>query len=126
MRGADLIDSTPKQELLATMLNGGSSSVTAFAGTPLAGGSLIAGGPLINAKSEIKYLHASLMLDANGDKMSKRDGSYSLREWQSEGKSSQELIASLAHSLGLVESLNPVDAQELTQRVSQAQLLACL
>ena len=87
LRGADLIDSTPKQQLLATMLSG--------------------------SKRQIKYLHAPLMLDSVGEKMSKRDGSYSLKEWRAEGGSYRSLVGYLSQSIGLIDSVKSLDAEEL-------------
>ena len=96
LRGADLIDSTPKQQLLATMLS--------------------------SYDQAIEYLHAPLMLEPGGDKMSKRDGSYSLRDWKSRGGTASELIAYLSRSIGLLDQVEPLAAQTLLTCVERAQI----
>jgi len=87
VRGADLIDSTPRQLYLAQLLAPNS--------TP------------------IEYFHVPLMLDESGKRMAKRDGSRSVDQWRAQGRSAPELVGFLAHSLGLAASAEPIDAQQL-------------
>lgn len=76
MRGDDLLDSTAKQIWL--------------------------GRQLTNNDFDIQYSHVPLMLDANGKRMAKRDGSDSILEWQQRDSITPEaLVAHLASSLGL-------------------------
>ena len=88
VRGADLISSTSRQLYLADQLE--------------------------IAKEPIKYFHAPLMLDPQGQRMSKRDGSESLSSWRASGKDANELLAYFAKSLGM--TLKP-------QRISLSELL---
>lgn len=87
LRGVDLLESTPKQQYLASVLTAGHFG--------------------------IKYLHVPLMLEPSGNKMSKRDGSYSAKEWRSEGKSAEHLLGYLAHSIGLTPNSSSVSADQL-------------
>ncbi len=78
VRGADLATSTARQQYLARQLN--PSAV------------------------QIEYWHAPLMLDESGSRMAKRDGSTSIRAWQTDHRGeAQELIAFLLGSLNLTE-----------------------
>ena len=100
VRGADLMDSTQRQQYLA--------------------------GLLASDRAPIEYFHVPLLLDENGRRMSKRDGSKSVSEWRQEGKSAEQLIAYLAFSLGLIDSEQPLDAGELLNRVTMQQLSSIL
>jgi glutamyl/glutaminyl-tRNA synthetase len=91
IRGADLIDSTPKQVYLAELLRPNSKP--------------------------INYLHAPLMVDDHGRRMSKRDGSSSALQWRQHGGSSEQLLAYLASTLGLVENTKSIDIQQLIDQV---------
>jgi len=95
LRGADLIDSTPKQQYLASLLEDG---------------------------MPIQYLHAPLMRDHSGNKMSKRDGSYSLSQWQGTQKSPERLIAYLLSSAGLISKQSSISIEEILNIVDLAQL----
>lgn len=100
VRGEDLRDSQSKQLYLASQLN-----------------------PDV---PPIKYLHTPLMLDTQGRKMSKRDGSDSLREWQQSGKTAEQLLAYLAFTLGIVNSLKPISMIELISLIDDKILGAAL
>lgn len=86
MRGQDLADSTARQIFLFEQ----------FAATPP------------------KFWHVPLMLDENQQRMSKRDGSQSVKEWLDSGKSKQQLIGYLAASAGLIEDGLECDAKDLS------------
>ena len=100
LRGVDLLDSTPKQQYLTSALS--------------------------DEQVDINYLHVPLMLEPDGNKMSKRDGSYSAREWRSEGKPSDRLLGYLAHSIGLTPSSSPVSVDELLIGFNDEKLLNLL
>ncbi len=88
VRGADLINSTARQQFLANQLNEDSSVVS--------------------------YWHAPLMLDKQGERMAKRDGSLSIAAWQHETKGdADQLVTFLLQSLGL-KSLGPSSTDNLT------------
>lgn len=91
IRGADLIDSTPKQVYLAELLR--------------------------PSRKPINYLHAPLMVDDHGRRMSKRDGSHSALQWRQHGGSSEQLLAYLASTLELVENTKSIDIQQLIDQV---------
>ena len=78
LRGQDLLESTSRQQYLASKLSPQSH--------------------------EIQYKHVPLMLDDAGMRLSKRDGSLSVAEYKSQGYSAQRLIGDLAFSLGLLDS----------------------
>lgn len=90
VRGADLLDSTPRQIELFEALD-----------YPLP-----------------EFWHVPLMLDANGARLSKRDGSDSLSIWQQQGKNASDVVGHLAHSAGLIEQDEPISAQELLQTLT--------
>jgi len=94
VRGADLLDSTPKQQYLAALLQ------------PAA--------PAIN------YLHVPLMLDDCGHRMSKRDGSISATSWRQESKSAEQLLGYLAFSVGIVDENKAFNKEELIDRISES------
>ncbi len=100
LRGVDLLDSTPKQQYLASLLS--------------------------SKYLRIRYFHAPLMLEPNGNKMSKRDGSYSAKEWRSEGKSPEHLLGYLAYSIGLASKGVPISADQLLIDVVNGKLLNSL
>ncbi|MFT6097675.1 MAG: glutamyl-tRNA synthetase [Arenicella sp.] len=92
VRGADLIDSTPKQVYLAELLQ--------------------------PKRGRINYLHAPLMLDDKGRRMSKRDGSISAKKWRQGGGSSEQLLAHLVTTAGIFEEpLDCIALEELIERV---------
>ncbi len=96
VRGEDLRDSTSKQRYLAALL------------APNA--------------LPINYLHAPLMLDDDGNRMSKRDGSYSIRMWRHEGGNSEQLLAHLAFSANIIDSPKPINISELVSICKADQL----
>jgi glutamyl-tRNA synthetase len=91
IRGADLIDSTPRQVYLAELLR--------------------------SSGSKINYLHAPLMLDEQGRRMSKRDGSDSALKWRQNNGSPEQLLAYLASTLGILELTKSINIAELVDRV---------
>jgi glutamyl-tRNA synthetase len=92
VRGADLIDSTPKQVYLAELLQ--------------------------PKRDRIEYLHAPLMVDDKGRRMSKRDGSISAKKWRASGGSSELLLAHLANTIGILEEpLARIAIEELIEQV---------
>ncbi len=79
-----------------------------------------------------EFWHVPLMVDKTNARMSKRDGSDSLEQWQKEGRSASELVGYLAHSLGLLppgqslcagELLEEMVCEEFQDRVSLGQEL---
>lgn len=75
VRGADLVDSTPRQILLARLL-----------GLPVPG-----------------YAHVPLVLGPDGQRLAKRHGAVTLRDRASQGEGPGEVLAWMARSLGLAE-----------------------
>jgi glutamyl-tRNA synthetase len=88
VRGADLLDSTPRQLQLIDALGGAPPS----------------------------YAHVPLVLDASGQRLAKRDGATAIRTLRDRGLSSERLIGLMAHSLGLAPWPTPVTAHELVGR----------
>lgn len=70
-----------------------------------------------------QYWHVPLLNDEQGLRMSKRDGSESLAQWQAQGKTPEQFIAHLAHSIGLFKSTQAMSADELLEALSLAQLV---
>jgi glutamyl-tRNA synthetase len=87
VRGADLISSTSRQLYLAHQLQ--------------------------PKQKPINYFHAPLMLDKQGRRMSKRDGSESLSSWRGTGKNAPELLAHFAKSLGMKLNVDKISLSEL-------------
>ena len=86
LRGADLLDSTPRQILLQRTL-----------GLPTP-----------------SYAHVPLILGPGGGKLSKRDGAPDLGALREGGCAAERVIAVLARSLGLVgDAVEAVAAREL-------------
>lgn len=96
VRGADLFDSTARQQYLAKLI------------APQSAG--------------LEYYHLPLLIDEDGKRMSKRDGSKSVDEWREEGRSAPEMIAYLAHSLNLIATLKPIDARALLSECTSEKL----
>ncbi len=95
LRGADLLDSTPRQILLQRAL-----------GLPTP-----------------TYAHVPLILGPNGAKLSKRDGAPDLSALREAGVAAERVIAVLARSLGLVgDEIEAVAARELVAGFSLARL----
>ena len=87
VRGADLIDSTDRQLYLAQQLHA-------------------------NGRA-IQYHHIPLMLDNAGNRLSKRDGSLSVKQWRAQGGTNASMLGMFAVQLGLQESSTPISAEEL-------------
>lgn len=85
VRGEDLLDSTPRQIALFRAFD-----------APIP-----------------RFYHVPLMMDAEGRRMSKRDGSQSLGELRAAGREPESVVGMLAHSLGLREDSTPVSVGEL-------------
>lgn len=89
VRGADLMDSTPRQITLYNTLGG----------------------------DVPRFWHVPLMMDIEGNRMSKRDGADSLEQWQD--RSPSVLVGMLAHSLGLIDEDQPVSCAELLEQLDE-------
>ena len=95
LRGADLLDSTPRQILLQRAL-----------GLPTP-----------------TYAHVPLILGPGGAKLSKRDGAPDLSALREAGAAPEPLVAALAHSLGLVgPQVRAIQARELVEGFTLARL----
>ena len=88
VRGADLLDSTARQLQL----------IEALGGEP----------PM--------YAHLPLVLNAEGEKLSKRDEALTLRSLRESGAAPEALVGALAHSLGLAETPEPCTTASLVER----------
>ena len=96
VRGSDLADSTARQQYLAKLL--------------------APNRPLIN------YYHAPLLMDDEGKRMSKRDGSMSISAWRTGPKTRPEdLVAQLLRSLGL-SSEQSLSLKEALEQISILEL----
>ena len=85
VRGADLLDSTARQIQL----------IEALGGTPPG------------------YAHVPLVVNAEGEKLSKRDAGLTLRSLREEGMRPEELAGYLGWSLGILDRDEPCPAAEL-------------
>lgn len=81
VRGDDLLPSTPRQGYLATLLSG------------LAGG--------FHGTKLPEYVHVPLVLNEQGQRLAKRDGSVTLKQLANDGVPPQRVRALLLESLGL-------------------------
>jgi glutamyl-tRNA synthetase len=90
VRGADLLDSTARQIQL----------IEALGGEPPA------------------YAHAPLVVNAQGEKLSKRDAGLTLRALREEGVRPEALAGYLGWSLGLLDRPEPCSAKEMVDRFS--------
>jgi len=88
VRGADLLDSTPRQVLLQRLL-----------GLPTP-----------------RYAHVPLVLGPDGRRLAKRHGAVTLVDRGALGESPEDVLASLARSLGLAEPWEMPSAAELLVR----------
>jgi glutamyl-tRNA synthetase len=102
VRGEDLLDSTVKQIYLAQLFR----SNMAYSESAL-----------------IQYLHAPLMLDDKGQRMSKRDGSASVNLWRQNGGDAESMLGYLAFTSGLTVENRAISKQELLDQLSQASKL---
>lgn len=98
VRGADLLDSTPRQAQLFEELG--------FA-VP-------------------RFWHMPLMLDEQGRRMSKRDGSNSIKERRHRGESAASIVGQLASSAQLVPHAIEISAEELLAQLSLDQFVNVL
>ncbi len=96
LRGADLSDSTGRQLYLASLLK--------------------------PQREPIEYWHVPLVLDASGERMAKRDGSFSVDSWRAEGKGAADLIGKFACELDLIDCAQTLSAQELLTELSTEDL----
>ena len=86
IRGRDLLDSTPAQIRLDSLLGG--DAPTTFA-------------------------HHGLVRLPDGRKLSKADGATSIRDLRAAGRSAPELIGEAAAAIGLIESARPIPAADV-------------
>jgi len=75
VRGDDLLDTTPRQVLLCTLLG----------------------------LDVPRYAHVPLLLGSGGRRLAKRDGAVTLEEWRDAGGSTAQLVSWLAASIGLAD-----------------------
>jgi glutamyl-tRNA synthetase len=87
VRGADLLESTPRQLLLMRRLSAEGRIAWAPRGASLP-----------------RYAHVPLVLDPSGERLAKRTRGATIRELRERGLSSQTVLGQLAHGLGLVPS----------------------
>jgi glutamyl-tRNA synthetase len=85
VRGADLLSSSARQILLAEALGG----------------------------APPRYLHAPLLVDAGGQRLSKRARGVPVRDQRSLGRGPAQVLGALAHAIGLVDEPSPRSASEL-------------
>ena len=100
IRGADLLGSTARQIYLAKKLGQGDAIP--------------------------QYRHVPLMVDSEGRRMAKRDGSHSITAWRENGGSAEQLVASLVYGLGMVESDESRSASDLLNEINFNQFHAGL
>jgi glutamyl-tRNA synthetase len=94
VRGADLVDSTPRQLLLARLL-----------GLP-----------------EADHAHVPLVLGPDGARLAKRHGAVTLADRAARGETPAQVVSWMAGSVGLAEPGETVDAAELVKRFDRARL----
>ena len=94
VRGADLLDSTPRQLWLGARL-----------GLPAPA-----------------HAHVPLMLGDDGARLAKRHGAVTLADRAALGETPQDVLGTLAASVGLAEPTERVSAAELVERFSPARL----
>ncbi len=61
------------------------------------------------------FWHVPLLRDNENRKMSKRDGSDSLKQWQERAGTAEQLVGYFAYSSGLIDENRPISATELLQ-----------
>jgi len=94
VRGADLLDATPRQIELFHRLG----------------------------HTPPDFWHVPLMMDGKGARLSKRDGAASIAEYRERGGSPETLVGTLAASLGLVPEDTVLSARELAQELTPSAL----
>jgi glutamyl-tRNA synthetase len=70
----------------------------------------------------IAYVHVPLAVNAQGQRLAKRDGAATLAALASLGVSPAQVLTRLGHSLGLCEDGEPVAADQLLDRFDPSQL----
>lgn len=85
VRGADLLDSTARQIQLISALGGRIPT----------------------------YVHLPLILNENGDKLSKRNEALTLAELRDAGVQPEAIVGRLAHAVGLADASEPIHPDEL-------------
>lgn len=96
VRGADLLESTDRQLYLAGQLQ---------PDTP-----------------KMNYFHVPLMMDTDGNRMSKRFGSLTLSQCRADGSSAQQIVGRLASSVGLIDRDQALSINELLAEVELSSL----
>lgn len=71
-----------------------------------------------------EFWHVPLMLDDEGERMSKRDGSLSLQELRAAGATPEEVVGQLAASLGWVAAGTSISATKLLEMAPDLESLA--
>ena len=94
VRGADLVDSTPRQILLCRMLD-----------LPVP-----------------RYVHVPLVLGPDGQRLAKRHGAVTLEDRIEKGEMPDDVLAWMARSLGLAEAGEKVNVNDLLARFDPAKL----
>ena len=89
VRGADLVDSTPRQTLLAQLLDLASPA----------------------------YAHVPLVLGPDGGRLAKRHGAVTLSDRLAQGESAASVRSWLAASVGLAEIGEAAELETLVERV---------
>ncbi|HWJ97979.1 MAG TPA: tRNA glutamyl-Q(34) synthetase GluQRS [Acidimicrobiales bacterium] len=85
VRGDDLASSAPRQRYLADLLG----------------------------LAPVAYAHVPLVLGPTGQRLAKRDGAVTVADQLALGRTPEQLVGTLAHSLGLVDAPEPVRAADL-------------
>ena len=94
VRGSDLVDSTPRQLLLAELLG-------------------------LKAPT---YAHVPLVLGPDGARLAKRHGAVTLADRERLGETPEDVVAWMARSVGLADGNEQVSAEELIQRFDPSRL----
>lgn len=100
IRGADLASSTFRQRYLANQLSPSSPP--------------------------IEYWHVPLVVDKHGERMAKRFGSESAKDWRERGKTANQLVGKFAYDLGLVSLPRAISARELLAEINLQTLQSAL
>src|SRR5205807_169506 len=88
VRGADLLDTTPRQILLARLLG----------------------------LREPRYVHVPLIVGPDGARLAKRHGAVTLAEREALGETPSQVVATLAHSAGLAAAGDEATPHDLLER----------
>lgn len=68
------------------------------------------------------FFHLPLLKDETGERMSKRKGSLTITSLKQQGISAERIVGFLAHSLGILETLEPITLAELAPYFDAAKL----